>query len=201
MAPSFSNDALILKIARPGSAVLVVAQTQSAAAASRAAWLQLSNVSVSSRSGGRRAQRVPRASRPLSHTRQRRASRTTRVCVCPCVSTSTRGWSCQHPSKSRWLSRPCCSCSSSCPGWLASAGGPGRRKLGLTLATPEKVGKVTLVAEGRGGRPPSATWLLGARSYSVFHELVSPLGAGFPKHRSAPGDHMHRRVHLMRGAI
>lgn len=51
---------------------------------------------------------------------------------------SLRGWFCQHHNKSPWLSRPCFSRLSSCPGCLASA--VGRKKTDLTLTTPEKVG-------------------------------------------------------------
>lgn len=50
---------------------------------------------------------------------------------------SARGWFCQHHNKSPWLSRPCSSRLSSCPGCLASA--VGRRKTDLTPTTAEKV--------------------------------------------------------------
>lgn len=73
----------------------------------------------------------------------RRCSRSSRaVCVL------TRGWSCQHHNKSPWLSRPCSSRWSSCRGCSASAAGPGRRRVDLTLATPEKVGHVAFVCRG-----------------------------------------------------
>lgn len=51
----------------------------------------------------------------------------------------TGGWFCQHHNKSLWLSRRCSSRLSCCRGCLASVAGPGRRRPGLTLATPEKV--------------------------------------------------------------
>lgn len=51
----------------------------------------------------------------------------------------TERWLCQHRSKSPWLSRPCSSRSSSCPGCSASGWVPRGRRTDSTPATDEKV--------------------------------------------------------------
>lgn len=134
------------------------------------------------------ARRVPSVSPLFSHIFWRAAVPPFRR-VSRAVCVFARGWFCQHHNKSPWLSRPCFSRLSSCPGCLASAAGPGRRKIDLTLATPEKVGSLTFVA-GENGTQQYAS------SAPVLMSISLPTLANIPFALTSPNSLCpNRRLH------